>query len=127
MATPQVSGAAALAKAVFPNASGVGLKALLLRDVDPVAALNAAYGTGGRLNVDHAARCWGAPQAWIDSPANGTELDAGDPLEIRAVGVLCGSSGRRLGERHPERHAVPAPGAWRRAVHGHVMYRRPAR
>ena len=35
MATPQVSAAAALAKAVFPNASGVGLKALLLRDVDP--------------------------------------------------------------------------------------------
>jgi subtilisin family serine protease len=91
MATPQVSGAAALAKAVFPGASGVGLKALLLRDVDPVAALNAASRTGGRLNVDHAARCTGTPQAWIDSPANGTELDAGDPLEIRAVGVLCGS------------------------------------
>jgi subtilisin family serine protease len=92
MATPQVSGAAALAKAVFPDASGVGLKALLLRDVDPLAALNAASRTAGRLNVDHAARCAGAPQAWIDAPANGTELSAGEPLEIRAVGVLCGSS-----------------------------------
>jgi subtilisin family serine protease len=91
MATPQVSGAAALAKAVFPDASGVGLKALLVRDVDPIATLNAASRTGGRLNVDHAARCSGSPQAWIDSPANGTELDAGYPLEIRAVGVLCGS------------------------------------
>ena len=91
MATPEVSGAAALAKAVFPGASGVGLKALLLRGVDPIAALNAASRTAGRLNVDHAARCSGSPQAWIDSPANGTELDAGDPLEIRAVGVLCGS------------------------------------
>src|SRR5262245_43017462 len=91
MATPEVSGAAALAKAVFPDASGVGLKALLLRDVDPVAALNAASRTAGRLNVDHAARCSGSPQAWIDSPANGTELSAGTPIEIRAVGVLCGS------------------------------------
>jgi len=91
MATPQVSGAAALARAVFPDASGVGLKALLLRDVDPIAALNAASRTGGRLNVDHVATCSGSPQAWIDSPANGTELGAGEPLEIRAVGVLCGS------------------------------------
>jgi subtilisin family serine protease len=92
MATPQVSGAAALAKAVFPDASGVGLKALLLRDVDPVGVLNAASRTGGRLNVDRAARCAGAPQAWIDSPVNGAELDAGEPLAIRAVGVLCGSA-----------------------------------
>jgi subtilisin family serine protease len=90
MATPHVSGAAALAKAVFPNAGGVGLKALLLRTVDPVAALAGASRTAGRLNVDHVVRCTG-PQAWIESPANGTEVNAGDPIEIRAVGVLCGS------------------------------------
>jgi subtilisin family serine protease len=93
MATPQVSGAAALARAVFPNASGVGLKALLLRDVDPIAALNMASRTGGRLNVDHAARCAGTPQAWIESSANGTEVSAGQPLEIRVLGALCGSPG----------------------------------
>ena len=93
MATPQVSGAAALAEAVFPNASGVGLKALLLRDVDPIGVLNTASRTGGRLNVDHAARCAGTPQAWIDSPANGTEVSAGQPLEIRVLGALCGSPG----------------------------------
>ena len=93
MATPQVSGAAALARAVFPNASGVGLKALLLRDVDPIAMLNTASRTGGRLNVDHAARCAGTPQAWIESPANGTEVSAGQPLEIRVLGALCGSPG----------------------------------
>ena len=93
MATPQVSGAAALARAVFPNASGVGLKALLLRDVDPIAVLNTASRTGGRLNVDHAARCAGTPQAWIESPANGTEVSAGQPLEIRVLGALCGSPG----------------------------------
>jgi subtilisin family serine protease len=90
MATPAVSGAAALAKAVFPNASGVGLKALLLRTVDPIAALSGASRTAGRLNVDHAVRCMG-PQAWIESPANGVELNAGDPLEVRVVGVQCGS------------------------------------
>ena len=93
MATPQVSGAAALARAVFPNASGVGLKALLLRDVDPIGVLNTASRTGGRLNVDHAARCAGTPQAWIESPANGTEVSAGQPLEIRVLGALCGSPG----------------------------------
>ena len=76
---------------MFPNASGVGLKALLLRDVDPIGVLNTASRTGGRLNVDHAARCAGTPQAWIDSPANGTEVSAGQPLEIRVLGTLCGS------------------------------------
>ena len=90
MATPHVAGAAALVKAVFPNASGVGLKALLLRTVDPITALNGTSRTAGRLNVDHAVRCTG-PQAWIESPANGVELNAGDPLEVRAVGVQCGS------------------------------------
>jgi subtilisin family serine protease len=90
MATPHVSGAAALVKAVFPNASGVGLKALLLRTVDPVAALAGASRTAGRLNVDHAVRCTG-PQAWIDSPANGVELNAGDPLQVQVIGVQCGS------------------------------------
>src|SRR5207342_2919507 len=72
------------------GASGVGLKALLLRTVDPIAALSGASRTAGRLNVDHAVRCTG-PQAWIESPANGVELNAGDPLEVRVVGVLCGS------------------------------------
>src|SRR5215204_4576983 len=61
MATPQVAGAAALARAVFPDASAVGLIALLLRAVDPIASLNTASRTGGRLNVDHAVRCGGAP------------------------------------------------------------------
>jgi subtilisin family serine protease len=90
MATPAVSGAAALAKAVFPDASGVGLKALLLRTVDPVAALTGATRTGGRLNVDRAVRCPG-PEAWIESPAAGAELNAGEPFEVRAFGALCGS------------------------------------
>ena len=91
MATPHVSGAAALAKAVFPGASGVGLKALLLRTVDPLSALSGTSRTGGRLNVDRAARCSGSPEAWIESPVSGGELNAGEPLEIRAFGAVCGS------------------------------------
>jgi subtilisin family serine protease len=91
MAAPHVSGAAALAKAVFPGASGVGLKALLLRTVDPISALAGTTRTGGRLNVDRAARCLGAPEAWIESPVSGSEVNAGEPLEIRAFGAVCGS------------------------------------
>jgi subtilisin family serine protease len=93
MAAPHVSGAAALAKAAFPNASGVGLKALLLRTLDPVPALAAASRTSGRLNVDHMARCSGSPQVWIDSPGSSSELSAGRPLEIRVLAAACGAPG----------------------------------
>ena len=51
MATPHVAGVAALLKARFPGASPYGLKALLLRSVDPVAALAGRTATGGRLNA----------------------------------------------------------------------------
>ncbi|HMJ00391.1 MAG TPA: S8 family peptidase [Gaiellaceae bacterium] len=91
MATPHVSGAAALAKAVFPGATGIGLKALLLRTVDPISALSGTSRTGGRLNVDRAVRCPGSPEAWIESPVSGSELNAGEPIELRAFGAVCGS------------------------------------
>ena len=62
MAAPHVSGAAALAKAAFPASTAVGLKALLLRTVDPKTALDAASSTGGRLNASSAVRVLdGAP------------------------------------------------------------------
>ena len=117
MAAPHVSGAAALVKAVFPNASGVGLKALLLRTVDPIAALSGASRTAGRLNVDHAVRCTG-PQAWIESPGNGVELNAGDPFEVRVDRRAVRLAGRRLGDRDAEREPVPTRRAWRRPLHG---------
>ena len=91
MAAPHVAGAAALAKAVFPNATGVGLKALLLRTVDPLASLAGTSRTGGRLNADHAARCSSTPQAWIESPAAGSEVSAGQPLQISILAGACGS------------------------------------
>ncbi len=91
MAAPHVAGTAALAKAVFPNATGVGLKALLLRTVDPLASLAGTSRTGGRLNADHAARCSSTPQAWIESPAAGSEVSAGQPLQISILAGACGS------------------------------------
>jgi subtilisin family serine protease len=93
MATPHVSGAAALAKAVFSGATGAGLKALLLRTVDPVPVLAGTTRTGGRLNVDHAVRCAGSPQAWIESPSAGAEVSAGQPLQIQVLAAACGVPG----------------------------------
>ncbi|HET8651221.1 MAG TPA: S8 family peptidase [Gaiellaceae bacterium] len=89
MAAPQVVGAAALARAAFPDASAVGLKALLLRTIDGRAALQDAVRTGGRLNVDNAVRCSDRARVWIDSPAAGFEARAGEPLPIRVLATRC--------------------------------------
>ena len=52
MATPHVAGAAALLKAHFPTATAYGLKALLMRTVDPKPSMNGITVTGGRLNLN---------------------------------------------------------------------------
>jgi subtilisin family serine protease len=93
MAAPHVAGAAALVKAAQPGTSGAGLKALLLRTADPVAALAGTSRTGARLNVDRAARCSDQPRAWIDSPAPGFEANAGEPLAIRVLAANCAAPG----------------------------------
>jgi hypothetical protein len=93
MAAPHVTGAAALAKAAFPGASGVGLKALLLRTTDPAAGLAVAARTGGRLNVNSAVRCAGAPRVWVDAPAPGFEVAVGEPLELRVLASRCADPG----------------------------------
>ncbi len=92
MAAPFVSGAAALAKARFPSATGVGLEALLLRTVDADPALAGRTRTGGRLNVDHAVRCAG-PQAWTLSPTQGFLAEVGQPIPVRVIGARCGDPG----------------------------------
>jgi thermitase len=51
MATPHVSGAAALLWAATPGASASQVKSALLGGVDPVAAFGGRTVTGGRLNV----------------------------------------------------------------------------
>ena len=93
MAAPQVAGAAALAKAASPSASDVGLKALLLRSVDAVSWLQNVVRTGGRLNVDSAVRCAGAPRVWVDAPAPGFEAPVGEAFEIRVLATRCATPG----------------------------------
>jgi thermitase len=54
MATPHVSGAAALALAANPSATAAQLRAALLTGIDHPAALASVSATGGRLNADAA-------------------------------------------------------------------------
>jgi subtilisin family serine protease len=51
MATPHVSGAAALLKGYNPELSNVQIKKLLMDNVDPIDALSGKTVTGGRLNL----------------------------------------------------------------------------
>jgi subtilisin family serine protease len=90
MATPHVTGAAALVKSRFPSASGLGIKALLLRSVDPLASLAGRTTTGGRLNVKNAVQCPGAPQALLEAPVPGFVAAVGSPVAITAIGAACG-------------------------------------
>jgi subtilisin family serine protease len=93
MAAPHVAGAAALAKAALPGATDVGLKALLLRSVDPVPWLQSAVRTSGRLNVDTAVRCAGRPRAWVEEPGPGFEVRAGEELAISVIATTCAEVG----------------------------------
>jgi subtilisin family serine protease/uncharacterized protein YhfF len=90
MAAPHVSGTAALAKAAFPDATGAGLKALLLRTVDPNSGLSVRTTTGGRLNAGNALACSGAPQVWLEAPAPGFQTDVGQPVAVRVLAGRCG-------------------------------------
>ncbi|MGH3032963.1 MAG: S8 family peptidase [Gaiellaceae bacterium] len=89
MATPHVAGAAALAKAAFPGASGVGLRALLLRTVDAKSGLAPYTLTGGRLNAGSAVACAGEPKAWIESPAPGFTALVGDAVKVTVLAARC--------------------------------------
>lgn len=91
MATPHVSGALALAKAAFPSATGAGLKALVLRTVDPVSALSSITTSRGRLNVNAMVRCAAKPQAWIEQPLPGFKAAVGEKVQVVALGAACGS------------------------------------
>jgi subtilisin family serine protease len=94
MAAPHVAGAAALARAAFPAATDLGLKALLLRTVDAAAALVGRTRTGGRLNAATAVSCTGAPQVWLESPLPGFSLDVGQTVQVTALAGLCGEPAR---------------------------------
>ncbi len=68
MATPHVSGAAALAKSNDSSLDDTGMKAKLLESVDKKSALSGKTATGGRLN---AAQALGAPVINSVTPASG--------------------------------------------------------
>jgi subtilisin family serine protease len=89
MATPHVSGAAALLAARFPGATPSTVKALLLSSVDPNASLASRSLTGGRLNAGAAASCSDAPVAWLLSPSASFGAGLGDTVEIEVVGGRC--------------------------------------
>ncbi|HSB12433.1 MAG TPA: S8 family serine peptidase [Blastocatellia bacterium] len=62
MATPHVSGAAALVLSECPSLDTAALKSNLLANVDPLASLSGKVATGGRLNVNKALLgCGSAP------------------------------------------------------------------
>src|SRR5204862_461966 len=79
----------ALAKAAFPSATGVGLKALLLESVDPLSSLSSYTATGGRLNVNKAVTCNGAPKLWFESPSSGFDAEVGTPVTFTAIATRC--------------------------------------
>ena len=79
MATPHVSGAAALVLAADPSLGTAAIKATLMNSVDPVASLAGKTVTGGRLNV---ARAVGAPDLPVTdtvAPDQVTNLSASNP------------------------------------------------
>jgi hypothetical protein len=89
MATPHVSGAAALAKAEFASASAAGLKALLLGTVDADPALAATTSSGGRLDVGNAVTCNNTPELWVDSPGPVFHTDVGAPVPVTVLASNC--------------------------------------
>ncbi len=90
MAAPHVAGAAALAEAAFPTATAVGIKALLLRTVDPLAALSGSTATGGRLNVNNAVRCSVDPELWLEAPRGTINAYVGDSIPLTVLAAHCG-------------------------------------
>lgn len=92
MATPHVSGAAALLLAQDPGRSATGIKGLLMGTVDPVAALTGKTVTGGRLNIYNAMTCSSAQMALaVTSPAANFSLDKDQPATVSALVHSCGA------------------------------------
>jgi subtilisin family serine protease len=92
MATPHVSGAAALVAARFPGATLYGTKAVLMSSVDQKASLAGRVATGGRLNVAGALSCANKPEAVLTSPADGFTAGVGDTLSVKVVGASCAAA-----------------------------------
>ena len=111
MATPQVTGAAALVLSECPL-STAALKANLMDNVDPIASLAGLIVTGGRLNVNRSIRdCGGVPE-----PPAGADRARRQRRCRQRVPQLewCG------GRRQLQSQAIDDPG---RTVHHHRLRR----
>src|SRR5262245_42556331 len=76
MATPHVAGAAALVLSNCSSLTTAQLKANLMNNVNPIAALAGRTVTGGRLNVNNSVRaCGGAPPPPPPPPPNTVFFD----------------------------------------------------
>jgi hypothetical protein len=76
MATPHVAGAAALVLSNCSSLTTAQLKANLMDNVNPIAALAGRTVTGGRLNVNNSVRaCGGAPPPPPPPPPNTVFFD----------------------------------------------------
>src|SRR6185503_8682859 len=81
MATPHVSGAAALVLAENPSLITADLKATLLNSVDPLGSLAGKTLTGGRLNVAKAVGAPALPATDTTAPAQISDLSASAPTQ----------------------------------------------
>ena len=91
MATPYVSGVAALAWSVAPNASVAEVRNAILQGADPVAALSGKVATGGRLNAYNTLLLLGAqlPQGPVIASltASPNPVMAGSVVTLNAYGI----------------------------------------
>jgi subtilisin family serine protease len=89
MATPHVSGACALLWGLYPSASHLQVKEVLMAQVDPIPAMQGRVVAGGRLNVHNALTCDpNNPQVFI-SLADGFTVDQGIPKVLTARLSAC--------------------------------------
>ena len=89
MATPHVSGAAALVLSRCAQTATAPLKALLLSNVDLIASLSGKTTTGGRLNVARAVDACGpqgnaAPSVTLTNPSFESAFDMPGPIALAA-------------------------------------------
>ncbi len=92
MATPHVSGAAALLLSQDPTRTTDGLKSLILDTVDPIPALASNTITGGRLNILSAIGCLSNQYSLtVTTPTTNFSVIAGSPVNVTARLNSCGT------------------------------------
>ncbi|MDG6256462.1 MAG: S8 family serine peptidase, partial [Methanomicrobiaceae archaeon] len=86
MATPHVSGLAALVKAANPSLSNIAIKEAILSTADEKASLNGVVATGGRINAYHAV--YDVAEICDSSSISDTipaSMTAGQPYEVQVT------------------------------------------